>query len=87
MLGFTALPKLPIFSALTSFKDRLTNVENISLDNFSIPERQEFVNTLLVSDGAEFAVLLMPSVKLVATDSFEVFRDHLKGCGSSYRLV
>ena len=87
MIGFTSLPRLPIYSALTSFVERLTDVEYISMDNYCVPEREEFVSALLVSDGAEFAVLLMPSVNLVSTNLFEVFRDHLKDCGSSYRFV
>ncbi|KAI6659277.1 EF-hand calcium-binding domain-containing protein 5-like isoform X1 [Oopsacas minuta] len=86
MLGLTALPRLPIYSALTAFKERLIDIQDISLDNYYIPDRDEFLNTTLVEDNTEFAMLFFPSVKHVASDLFEVFKDHLKVCGSSYRL-
>ena len=81
------LPRLSIFSALTSFRERSADIENISLDNYTIPDRDVFVNSEMVGNGEEFALLLFPTLKLIASDSFEVFKEHLKDCGSSYRYV
>ena len=83
--GLTNIPKSPIYSALTSFQERIANVSNISTEHFSFPDREEFVDSCTIVDGTEFAGVIMPSVKLITSDLFTLFEDHLKGCGSSYR--